>query len=137
MQDFEDGLRHLQAQPNVRRDRIGMTGFCFGGGATWRCATQIPELGAAVPFYGPNPPLEDVPKIQAAVLAIYAEDDARIMSGVPAIEDAMTTHRKTFEKIVYPNAQHAFFNDTGPRFNPEAAADAWEKMLAWFGKYLE
>ena len=136
VQDFRDGLRYLQEKPEVRRDRIGMTGFCFGGGVTWRCATQIPELGAAVPFYGPNPPLEDVPKIHAPVLGIYGEDDQRINSGIPALEEAMKQHGKVFEKKIYPNAGHAFFNDTGTRYNPEAASDAWARMLAWFGKYL-
>jgi carboxymethylenebutenolidase len=130
-------MRFLQEQPGVRGDRIGMTGFCFGGGVTWRCATQLPELGAAVPFYGSGPPLEDVPAIRAPVLAIYGENDQRINSGIPALEEAMKAHGKVFEKIVYPNADHAFFNDTGTRYNPEAARDAWERMLAWFGKYLE
>jgi len=136
VQAFRDGLAYLQQQAYVARSRIGMTGFCFGGGVTWRCATQIPELKAAVPFYGPNPPLEDVPKIQAAVLAIYGEADTRITSGAGAIEEAMKKANKTFEKIIYPGAQHAFFNDTGTRYDPAAAADAWARMLAWFAKYL-
>ncbi len=136
VQDFRSGLAHLQSQPFVSKDRIGMMGFCFGGGVTWRCATQMPELRAAVPFYGPNPPLEDVPNIQAAVLAIYGQLDARIDSGIPAIEAAMKQNHKTFEFIVYPKADHAFFNDTSARYNPEAAADAWNKTLAWFDKYV-
>ncbi len=136
VQDFRDGLLYLQAQTYVRKDRIGMTGFCFGGGITWRCATQIPELKAAVPFYGPNPALEDVPNIRAAVLAIYGELDTRIDAGIPAIEAAMKQNNKTFEKIIYPNANHAFNNDTGQSYNPEAAKDAWAKTLAWFDKYL-
>jgi carboxymethylenebutenolidase len=136
VQDFKDGLTYLQGQPFVAQDRIGMVGFCFGGGVTWRCATQIPELKAAVPFYGPNPPLEDVPKIKAAVLAIYGELDTRITSGAAAIEAAMKQNNKTFEKIVYPNANHAFHNDTGANYNPQAATEAWAKTLAWFDKYL-
>ena len=136
VQDFRDGLAYLKQQPYVAGDRIGMTGFCFGGGVTWRCATQITEIKAAVPFYGPNPPLEDVPKIQAAVLAIYGEADTRITSGAAAIEEVMKQNNKRFEKIIYPNAQHAFFNDTGTRYDPAAATDAWARMLAWFVKYL-
>ena len=136
VQDFKDGLIYLQSQPFVMKDRIGMVGFCFGGGVTWRCATQIPELKAAVPFYGPNPPLEDVPKIQAAVLAIYGALDTRITSGAATIEAAMKQNNKTFDKIIYPNANHAFHNDTGANYNPEAAKDAWAKTLAWFDKYL-
>ena len=137
VEDFRAGLRYLQAQSNVYAERIGMTGFCFGGGVTWRCATQIPELKAVVPFYGPNPPLEDVPNIQAAVLALYGENDPRIMAGVPAIDEAMRQHGKIYEKVVYAGAEHGFHNDTGARYHPEAAADAWKRMLAWFGKYLQ
>jgi carboxymethylenebutenolidase len=136
VQDFRDGMAYLQSLSYVRKDRIGMTGFCFGGGVTWRCATQLPELRAAVPFYGPNPPLEDVPNIRAAVLAVYAGNDERINAGIPSIEKAMAAAGKPLEKIVYPGTEHAFFNDTGQRFNAEAAANAWKRMLAWFGTHL-
>lgn len=134
--DFKAGLAFLQTYPSVAPDRIGMTGFCFGGGVTWRCATQIPELKAAVPFYGPNPPLADVPNIQAAVLAIYAEQDRRINAGIEAIESAMQENDKTFKKIIYPNANHAFHNDTSSRYVAEAAKDAWNQTLAWFAEHL-
>ncbi len=134
--DFRAGLAYLQTLAYVRKDRVGMTGFCFGGGVTWRCATQIAELRAAVPYYGPNPPLEDVPKTQAAVLAIYGELDQRIDAGIPDIEAAMKRNNKTFEKIIYPNSNHAFHNDTGQSYNPTAARDAWAKTLAWFDQYL-
>ncbi|HLB45863.1 MAG TPA: dienelactone hydrolase family protein, partial [Anaerolineales bacterium] len=96
----------------------------------------MPELKAAVPFYGPHPPVEDVPNINAAVLAIYGELDHRINQGIPAIEVAMQQNNKVYEKVVYPNADHAFHNDTGSRYNPEAAQDAWAQTLGWFGKYL-
>ena len=134
--DFKEGLSYLQSLAYVASERIGMTGFCFGGGVTWRCATQITELKAAVPFYGPNPPLQDVPKIEAAVLAIYAEQDRRINAGIEAIEAAMQENNKTFKKIIYPNANHAFHNDTGSRYVEEAAKDAWSQTLAWFAEYL-
>ncbi len=137
VQDFQSGLDYLKTQPYVASGRSGMVGFCFGGGVTWRCATQLSALRAAVPFYGSNPPLEDVPKIEAAVLAIYGALDTRIDQGIPAIEQAMRQNNKTFDKIIYPNADHAFHNDTGPRYNPEAARDAWAKTLAWFEKYLK
>jgi carboxymethylenebutenolidase len=136
VEDFKSGWRSLQGQPFVIADRVGMTGFCFGGGVTWRVATQMSELLAAVPFYGPHPPVEDVPNIRAAVLAIYGELDSRINSGIPAIEEAMAANNKIYEKIVYPNADHAFHNDTGSRYNPEAAKDAWERTLAWFDQYV-
>ena len=136
VEDFKSGWRYLQEQPFAGADRVGMTGFCFGGGVTWRVATQMPELLAAVPFYGPHPPAEDVPNIRAAVLAIYGEQDSRINSGIPAIEAAMMANNKIYEKVIYPNADHAFHNDTGSRYNPEAAKDAWERTLAWFGQYV-
>ena len=106
-----------------------MVGFCFGGGVTWRAATQIPELRAAVPYYGPNPPLEDVPKIQAAVFGQYGALDQRIDAGIPAIEKAMKQNNKIFEYMIYPNANHAFNNDTGASYNAQAATQAWAKTL--------
>ena len=136
VEDFKSGWQYLQGQPFANAGKVGMTGFCFGGGVTWRVATQMPELLAAVPFYGPHPPLEDVPNIQAAVLAIYGELDSRINSGIPAIEQAMIENGKIYEKMIYQGADHAFHNDTGGRYHPEAARDAWERTLAWFERYV-
>jgi len=135
-EDFKSGWRYLQEQDFAEASKVGMTGFCFGGGVTWLVATQMPELLAAVPFYGPHPALEDVPNIHAAILAIYGELDTRIDAGIPEIEQAMTANKKIYEKIIYPNADHAFHNDTGSRYNPEAAKDAWEHTLVWFDKYV-
>ena len=138
VEDFQAGLKYMQAQTFVAKDKVGMTGFCFGGGITWRCATQMPELKAAVPYYGPNPPLEDIPNVKAAVLAMYGGNDARINAGIPAVEDAMKKANKTFEKMIYDGANHAFNNDTNPgSYNANAAKDAWAKMLAWFDKYVK
>lgn len=134
--DFRSGWRYLAGQPFALPERVGMVGFCFGGGVTWLMATQMPELKAAAPFYGPHPPLEDVPNIRAAVRAIYAGNDQRINSGIEAIEKAMLENSKVFEKIIYPNVEHAFHNDTSPRYNREAAVDAWAKTLEWFGMYV-
>lgn len=134
--DFLSGWTYMKDQPYALAERVGMVGFCFGGGVTWLMATSMPELLAAVPFYGPHPPLEDVPNIQAAVLGIYGALDQRINSGIPAIEEAMQQNNKTFEKIIYPDADHAFHNDTSSRYNAAAATDAWTQTLAWFGKYV-
>jgi carboxymethylenebutenolidase len=134
--DFLSGWHFLQGQSFALADRVGMVGFCFGGGVTWQVATHMPELLAAVPFYGPHPPLEDVPNIQAAVLAIYGELDIRINAGIPEIEEAMLANNKVFKKLIYPNADHAFHNDKTARYNPEAAKDAWAQTLAWFDQYL-
>ncbi len=130
------GVTYLQGLSTVRRDRIGAMGFCFGGGMTWRLATANASLRAAVPYYGPNPPLADVARIRAAVLAIYGEQDTFINPGIPAVRDAMQRAGVTHEIIVYPNANHAFFNDTGPRYNATAAQQAWQRTLAWFERYL-
>jgi carboxymethylenebutenolidase len=134
--DFLSGWRYLGEQPYAQAERVGMVGFCFGGGVTWLMATRMPELLAAVPFYGPHPPVSDVPNIQAAVLAIYAGNDQRINQGIPTIEEAMREHGKTYEKVIYPDTEHAFHNDTGPRYNAEAAQDAWSRTLGWFEQYL-
>lgn len=131
------GVRFLQGQSFVRRDRIGVMGFCFGGGMTWRLATQNPDLRAAVPYYGPNPPIADVAKIRAAVLAIYGERDTRINAGIPAVREAMQKAGVTHEIVIYPEADHAFFNDTGQRYNAAAARSAWERTTAWFQRYLK
>jgi len=136
VQDFISGWHYLQGQPFAQADKVGMVGFCFGGGVTWQVAVGMPELLAAVPFYGPAPDVGDVPKIQAAVLAIYGEQDERINASIPAIEEAMKQNNKTYEKVIYPNAGHAFHNDTGQRYNPEAAQDAWQRTIEWFRKYL-
>jgi carboxymethylenebutenolidase len=136
VQDFKSGLAFARAQPAARSERAGMVGFCFGGAVTWRVAAAVPDLRAAVPFYGVPVPESDVPGIAAAVLAIYAGRDERINQNIPAIESAMAKNGKTFRKIVYPNVDHAFHNDSGARYNAGAARAAWGEALAWFGKYL-
>jgi carboxymethylenebutenolidase len=134
--DFLSGWEYLKTQSFAQADRVGMVGFCFGGGVTWLMAARFPELKAAVPFYGPPPPLEEVPNIQAPVLAVYGELDNRITGTIPSIEPAMQENNKVYEKLVYPGADHAFHNDTSSRYNADAAKDAWEQTLAWFEKYL-
>ena len=134
--DFKNGWAYLKTLSFADAQRVGMVGFCFGGGITWLVAVGMPELKAAVPFYGPPPAESELPKIQAAVLAIYGGLDQRITGTSAAIEAAMKANNKVFEKVIYPNADHAFHNDTGPRYNPEAAVDAWKRTLAWFEKYV-
>jgi carboxymethylenebutenolidase len=136
VEDFVSGLDYLRDQPYADADRAGMVGFCFGGGVTWLVATRVRSLRAAVPFYGPHPPVGDVPGIQAAVLAIYAGRDDRINQGIAEIEAAMQQQGKVYEKVVYPDVDHAFHNDTGSRYSPQAAQDAWRRALEWFDRYL-
>lgn len=134
--DFKSGWAYLQGLPFAEAQRVGMVGFCFGGGVTWLMAVEMPELKAAVPYYGPPPAATDIPRIQAPVLAIYGEQDQRITSTATAIEALMQAEGKVFEQVIYPGADHAFHNDTGSRYHPEAAADAWRRTLEWFGRYL-
>lgn len=136
VRDFVAGLAHARTQPSARGDRVGMVGFCFGGGVTWRVAAALPDLRAAVPFYGMPIEADRVATIQAAVLAIYAGQDERINQALPAIEQAMQQHGKTFRKVVYPGVQHAFHNDTRERYDATAARAAWAETLAWFARYL-
>lgn len=134
--DLSAGLDYLKGRGDVVPDKLGVMGFCFGGGYAWRMATARADLKAAAPYYGPNPPLEDVPKIKAAVLGIYGERDTRITGQVPALEEALKQAGVTYEIKIYEGAEHAFHNDTTARYNPEAARDAWEQTLAWFEKHL-
>jgi carboxymethylenebutenolidase len=134
--DLLDGVRYLKALPSVAPERLGAVGFCFGGGMVWRVATKSPDLKAAVPFYGPSPPLADVPNIKAAVLGIYGGNDARINAGIPELENALKAAGITYEIKIYEGADHAFHNDTGPRYNAEAARDAWQRTLAWFEAHM-
>ena len=127
----------LASDEAVQPERIGVVGFCFGGGMAWRLITQDPRIKAAVPFYGVNPNLKYVSKIEASVLAIYGELDDRINAGIDEITDAMELNKKTFEKVIYPGAQHGFHNDTNPdRYHPEAARQAWQRTLEWLRRWL-
>ncbi len=135
--DFQAAIAHYGVSGEVDMERIGMNGFCFGGGITWRAATQIAELKAAVPFYGPPPPLDQVPDIQAAVLGVYSDDpDDFANEGRDDLVAALEAAGVTFEINVYPGTQHAFHNDTGQRYNEEQALLAWNDMLAWFDQHL-
>jgi carboxymethylenebutenolidase len=135
--DLRACVSSLSAMDGVRGDRIGAIGFCFGGGLAWRLATREPRLAAVVPFYGPNPPLADVPSISAPILGIYAGIDERINPGIDVIEREMNRFSRTFEVAVLPDSLHAFHNDTLPeRYHPRAAQEAWAMATAWLARYL-
>lgn len=134
--DFSAGFDYLQTLETVDGERIGMTGYCFGGGITWRAATALPGLKAAVPFYGPAPELDQVPNIQAAVFGVYAEQDERINGGIEPLEQALADAGITYQITIYPGVNHAFHNDTGERYVEEQATQAWEDTLAWFAEYV-
>lgn len=134
--DFIAAFNYLQRLDFVDGQRIGMTGYCFGGGVTWQVATAEPGLKAAVPFYGRAPELDKVANIQAAVLGVYAELDQRINAGNDALEQALTEANINHQFTVYPGVNHAFHNDTGQRYVEEQATQAWLDTLTWFETYL-
>ncbi len=134
--DFVAAADYLKTLETVDGERMGATGYCFGGGITWRLATAIPTLKAAVPFYGPAPDAAAVPNIKAAVLGVYAEQDERINAGIPDLETALKAAGTTYQINIYPGVNHAFHNDTGQRYIEEQASKAWEDTLAWFAKYV-
>ncbi len=115
---------------------LGAVGYCFGGGVVWRMGVRNPGLTAIVPYYGPPPPLDEVPNLTAAALGIYAELDSRINAASEALWEALRAAEKTFELWIAPGANHAFFNNTGASYAPEAAAEAWLRTLGWFDQYL-
>ena len=135
--DADAGVAYLQAQDFVSRERVGVMGFCFGGSITWLLAVRNPEIKAAVPFYGSAPPLEEVPNMNIPVLGIFGSEDNRINAGVPDLEAALKANNKTYKFRTFEGANHAFFNDTGRRYHPEAAGGAWRETLAWFETHLK
>jgi carboxymethylenebutenolidase len=126
----------LQQQDGVRSDAHGITGFCFGGGVVWRTIGQDQSVVAAVPFYGPQPPLDSLAHTRAAALGIYAGLDTGITSTAPAVMAALATAGVPHDFHIEDGANHAFFNDTSDRYDRAAAADAWTRALSWFREYL-
>jgi carboxymethylenebutenolidase len=127
----------LKSRPDST-GRLGVTGFCFGGGIANSLAVRMgPDLAAAVPFYGGAPPVEDVPKIKAAVLVHHGSEDKRLVDGWPAYDQAMTAAKVVHEGHIYPGAVHGFNNDATPqRYNKAAADEAWKRTVDWFNKYV-
>lgn len=134
--DLNSGISQLQERVPGRK--LAVVGFCFGGGLVWQLlASGIPELSAAVPFYGPLPDNPDFAGSKgAAVLALYGALDTRVTGSQAAAKAALDRAGLVNDIVVEPNAEHAFFNDTGPRYNAAAANDAWGRVLEWFGRYL-
>lgn len=117
--------------------KVAAIGFCFGGGLTWRLlAAREARLAAAVPFYGPFPEGGDLSGARAAVLAIYAGLDSRVNATRAAARAALRKAGLKHQIVTYPGVDHAFFNPTGSRHDPTAAAAAYKRMLGWFGTYL-
>jgi carboxymethylenebutenolidase len=129
-------IHYLQNLEFVVKERIGVIGFCLGVWLVYQISTTFP-FSETVVFYWANPkPLEDVANISGPVLGIYAGEDERVNSGLPALVESTIKYKKTFEMKLYRGVQHAFFNETMPTYDKSAAEDAWEKALSFFNKYL-
>lgn len=135
-EDFIAAATLLKGLPEGN-GRVGVVGFCYGGGISNFLATRLPDLGAAVPFYGNQPAVEDVPGIKAPQLLHYAENDERINAGWPKYEAALKAAGARYEAYIYPGVQHGFNNDTTPRFDEAAAKLAWGRTIAFFKQHLQ
>ena len=129
-------VEYLKTHPQST-GKVGVTGFCWGGGMTNQVAVNSPDVQAAVPFYGRQPAPEDVPKIKASLLVQYAGDDERINAGIPEFEAALKEASVEHEIFMYEGAKHGFFNDTSPRYHEEASKLAWKRTIAFFKEKLK
>ena len=130
-------VQYLKTHP-LSTGKVGCTGFCWGGGMTNQVAVNAPDLAAAVPFYGSQPAVEDVPKIKAAMLIHYAGTDDRINQGIPAFEEALRAASIEYQIFMYEGAQHAFHNETNAsRYHEEAAKLAWKRTITFFYEKLK
>ncbi|MBS1529727.1 MAG: dienelactone hydrolase family protein [Bacteroidetes bacterium] len=136
LEDFIAGFEYLKQNKDCN-GKAGVVGFCFGGGIANQMAVRLPDLAAAVPFYGAQPPAEDVPKIQAPLLLHYASLDTRITGGWPAYEAALKANNKKYQAYVYENVNHGFHNNTTPRYDKAAAELAWQRTIDFFNTYLK
>jgi carboxymethylenebutenolidase len=134
--DLRAGVEQVLHRADGRK--VGVLGFCFGGGMVWSLlAGGEMRVAAAAPFYGPLPEGADLSRAKAAVLAVYAENDTRVNDTRPAAVTALEAAKLTHEVVIEPETGHAFFNDTRPdRYNAAAAADAYNRLLSWFGRHL-
>lgn len=149
LQDLAAVTAFARQRPYARADRVGATGFCWGGRITWLLAAADQNLSAAVAWYGrilspqkddlhPKDPLDLVVEVACPVLGLYGEADTGIpVADVRKMEAALKEAGKTAEFVVYPGAPHAFFADYRPSYRPEPAKDAWQRALAWFARYLK
>lgn len=136
LEDFVAAYSHLKAHKECN-GKVGVVGFCFGGWISNMMAVRIADLSAAVPFYGGQPAVEDVPKINAPLLLHYAELDTRVNEGWPAYEKALKENKKEYTAYMYPKANHGFHNDTTPRYDKAAAELAWNRTVDFFKKELK
>ncbi len=136
LEDFIAAYEHLKSHPGCD-GKVGVVGFCFGGWISNMMAVRIPDLSAAVPFYGGQPSAEEVAAIQAPLLLQYAGLDTRVNEGWPAYEAALKENKKEYTAYIYPDVNHGFHNDTTPRYNEEAATLAWQRTIEFFKENLK
>lgn len=134
--DFIAAFNYLKSHPDCT-GKVGVVGFCFGGWISNMMAARVPELAAAVPFYGGQPPAEEVPNIKAPLLIHYAGLDTRVNEGWPAYEKALKENNKTYTAHLYPEVNHGFHNDSTPRYDKAAAELAWQRTVDFFKEKLK
>ena len=135
MNDFFAAIE-WSMQHEASTGKVGITGFCYGGGVANAAAVAYPELGAAVSFYGRQPDAGDVSRIKAPVMVHLAELDTRINEGWPAYEQALKANNVTYQGYIYPGVNHGFHNDSTPRYDEAAANLAWDRTIEWFRRHL-
>ena len=136
LEDFIASVNWLRSRPDST-GKVGAVGFCFGGGVASSLAVRLPDLNAAVSFYGSAPSAEDAAKIKAPILVHHGEMDTRLVGSWPEYEAALKAAGVTYEGYIYPGAQHGFHNDTTPRYDEKAATLAWQRTVAWFNTQLK
>lgn len=135
LEDFIAAYEYLKKHPACN-GKVGVVGFCFGGGIANMMAVRLPDLSAAVPFYGAQPAKELVPQIKAPLLLHYAALDTHVNEGWPAYETALKENKKEYTACIYPGVNHGFHNDTTPRYDKAAAELAWTRTIAFFKEKL-
>jgi carboxymethylenebutenolidase len=134
--NYVAAVKYLKTHP-VSTGKVGVVGFCWGGGVANQLAVKSPDLSAAVPFYGRQPVAADVPKIKASLLLHYAGIDDRINRGIPAFEKALQKASIDYQLYMYEGVRHAFHNDTSTaRYNKAAAQLAWKRTILFFNEKL-
>ena len=138
MKEIDGAVAYLKSQPYVVPKQVGVIGFCMGGGLALHTAARNPDVGAVAAFYGSPPDVAAFAHSQPAMLLIVGDQDG-VLSGMQALEQGLTdsNYPHPHQLVVYPDAPHAFFNDTRPHiYKADAAEDAWKRALEWFRTYL-